>query len=195
MKLYREENFPVTIIRPSHTYDERSVPLGVHGDKGSWQVVKRIKEGKPVIIHGDGTSLWTITHNSDFENGFVVLMGNIHAIGVAVQIMSDESVTWNQIYQCIADSLGVELKPVYVSSTYLAAHSNYDFTGSLIGDKANSVVFDCSKLKALVPDFVATKRADQGIRETIEYVLAHSECQVEDPDFDKWCDGIIERMK
>ena len=108
MKLYREENFHVTIIRPSHTYDERSVPLGVHGDKGSWQVIKRIKEGKPVIIHGDGTSLWTITHNSDF---------------------------------------------------------------------------------------VATSRADQGIRETIEYVLAHPECQVEDPNFDKWCDEIIERMK
>ena len=171
------------------------MPLGVHGDKGSWQVVKRIKEGKPVIIHGDGTSLWTITHNSDFAKGFVGLMGNIHAIGEAVQIMSDESVTWNQIYQCIAASLGVELKPVYVSSSYLAAHSDYDFTGSLIGDKANSVVFDCSKLKSLVPDFVATKRADQGIRETIEYVLAHPECQTEDSDFDEWCDEIIERMK
>ena len=195
MKLYRDEQFPVTIIRPSHTYDERSVPLGVHGDKGSWQVVKRIKEGKPVIIHGDGTSLWTITHNSDFAKGFVGLMGNIHAIGEAIQIMSDESVTWNQIYQCIAASLGVELKPVYVSSSYLASHSDYDFTGSLIGDKANSVVFDCSKLKTLVPDFVATKRADQGIRETIEYVLAHPECQVEDPDFDKWCDEIISKMK
>ena len=195
MKLYRDENFPVTIIRPSHTYDERSVPLGVHGDKGSWQVVKRIKEGKPVIIHGDGTTLWTITHNSDFAKGFVGLMGNIHAIGEAVQIMSDESVTWNQIYQCIADSLGVELKAVHVSSEYLAAHSDYDFTGSLIGDKANSVVFDCSKLKSLVPDFVATKRADQGIRETIEYVLAHSECQKDDPDFDKWCDEIIGKMK
>ena len=195
MKLYREEQFPVTIIRPSHTYDERSVPLGVHGDKGSYQVVKRIKEGKSVIIHGDGTSLWTITHNSDFAKGFVGLMGNIHAIGEAVQIMSDESVTWNQIYKCIADSLGVELKPVYVSSTYLAAHSNYDFTGSLIGDKANSVVFDCSKLKALVPDFVATKRAYQGIRETIEYVMSHPECQVEDPEFDKWCDGIISSLR
>ena len=195
MKLYREENFPVTIIRPSHTYDERSVPLGVHGDKGSWQVVKRIKEGKPVIIHGDGTTLWTITHNSDFAKGFVGLMGNIHAIGEAVQIMSDESITWNQIYQCIATVLGVELKAVHVPSEYLAAHSDYDFTGSLIGDKANSVVFDCSKLKSLVPDFVATKRADQGIRETIEYVLAHPECQIEDPDFDKWCDNIIERMK
>lgn len=195
MKLYREENFPITIIRPSHTYDERSVPLGVHGDKGSWQVVKRIKEGKPVIIHGDGTTLWTITHNSDFAKGFVGLMGNIHAIGEAVQIMSDESLTWNQIYQCIADSLGVELKAVHVSSEYLAAHSNYDFTGSLIGDKANSVVFDCSKLKSLVPDFIATKRADQGIRETIEYVLSHPECQVEDPEFDKWCEEIVERMK
>jgi hypothetical protein len=127
--------------------------------------------------------------------GFIGLMGNIHAIGGAVQIMSDESVTWNQIYQSIAAALGVELKPVYVSSAYLAAHSNYDFTGSLIGDKANSVVFDCSKLKALVPDFVATKRADQGIRETVEYVMSHPECQVEDPDFDKWCDEIVEKTK
>ena len=195
------EKFPVTIIRPSHTYDERSVPLGVHGEKGSWQVVKRIKEGKPVIIHGDGTSLWTITHNSDFAKGFVGLMANIHAIGEAVQIMSDESVTWNQIYQCIANSLNVELKPVYISSWYLANHAEYapgktyDFTGSLIGDKANSVVFDCGKLKSLVPDFVATKRADQGIRETIEYVLNHPECQTEDPEFDKWCDNLIGAMK
>ncbi|MCQ2592960.1 MAG: NAD-dependent epimerase/dehydratase family protein [Treponema sp.] len=194
MKLYREEGFPITIIRPSHTYDERSVPLGVHGNKGSYQVVKRIKEGKPVIIHGDGTSLWTLTHNSDFAKGFVGLMGNIHAIGEAVQIMSDESVTWNQIYQCIASSLGVELKAVYAPSTYLAAHSDYDFTGSLIGDKANSVVFDCSKLKSLVPDFVATKRVDQGIKETVEYVMSHPECQIEDPDFDLWCDKIIKQL-
>ena len=195
MKLYREEGFPVTIIRPSHTYDERSVPLGVHGAKGSWQVVKRIKEGKPVIIHGDGTSLWTLTHNSDFAKGFVGLMGNIHAIGESVQIMSDESVTWNQIYECIAKTLGVKLNPVYASSDYLARHSNYDLTGSLIGDKANSVVFDCSKLKTLVPDFVATKRMDQGIRETVEYVISHPECQKEDPEFDCWCDEIAEKLK
>lgn len=195
MKLYRDEGFPVTIIRPSHTYDERSVPLGVHGDNGSWQVVKRIKEGKPVIIHGDGTSLWTLTHNSDFAKGFVGLMGNIHAIGEAVQIMSDESVTWNQIYGVIAKALGVELKAVYAPSTYLAAHSNYDFTGSLIGDKANSVVFDCSKLKALVPDFVATKRVDQGIKETVDYVMSHPECQKEDPEFDAWCDKIAKLME
>ena len=151
-------------------------------------------EGKPVIIHGDGSSLWTITHNSDFAKGFVGLMGNIHAIGEAVQIMSDESLTWNQIYTCIAKALGVKLKPVYVSSTYLASHSNYDCTGSLIGDKANTVVFDCSKLKSLVPDFVATKRADQGNRETVAYVLSHPECQKPDSDFDKWCDEIIAKL-
>ena len=191
MKLYREEQFPVTIIRPSHTYDERFVPLGVHGEKGSWQVLKRMKEGKPVIIHGDGTSLWTITHNSDFAKGFVGLMGNIHAIGEAIQITSNESLTWNQIYQCVADCLGVELKPVYVSSTYLAAHAPFDLAGGLLGDKAVTVVFDCSKLKSLVPDFVATKRADQGLRETIEYVLSHPECQTEDPVFDKWCDELV----
>ena len=195
MKLYREEQFPVTIIRPSHTYDERSVPLGVHGEKGSFQVVKRIKEGKPVIIHGDGTSLWTITHNSDFAKGFTGLMGNIHAIGQAVQITSDESVTWNQIYECVAKALGVELKPVYISSKYLSDHCYYDLAGCLLGDKANSVVFDCSKLKSLVPDFVATKRADQGIRETVEYIMSHKECQTEDPEFDRWCDQMIDKFK
>ena len=194
MKLYREEGFPVTIVRPSHTYDERSVPLVIHGKNGSWQVVKRIKEGKPVIIHGDGLSLWTITHNSDFAKGYVGLMGNIHAIGEADQIMSDETVTWNQIYSCIARTLGVELKAVYASSSFLASVSDYDFTGSLIGDKANSVIFDCSKLESLVPDFVAVKRADQGIAETVEYVLNHPECQNDDPEFDAWCDKVIKEI-
>ena len=136
MKKYREEGFPVTVIRPSHTYDERSVPLGVHGDGGSWQVVKRMLEGKPVIIHGDGTSVWTMTHNRDFAKGFVGLMGNVHAIGETYQITSDESLTWNQIYQTIADCLGVAFRPYYVPSDFLAAVGNYDFTGSLIGDKA-----------------------------------------------------------
>ena len=195
MKMYRENGFPVTIIRPSHTYDERSVPLGVHGDKGSWQVVKRMLEGKPVIIHGDGTSLWTMTHNSDFAKGFIGLMGNIHAIGEAFQITSDESVTWNQIYKAIADTLGVEFKPYYVPSDFLHAVSKYDFEGSLIGDKANSVVFDNSKLKKAVPDFVATVRYDQGIRRTVEYVLSHEEFQTPDPEFDAWCDKVINALE
>jgi nucleoside-diphosphate-sugar epimerase len=188
---YRESGFPITIVRPSHTYDERSVPLGVHGKNGSWQVVKRMIDGKPVIIHGDGMSLWTMTHNSDFASAFTGLMGNIHAIGEAVHITSDESITWNQIYQAIADALNVPLKLVHVSSEFLAKNSPYDFTGSLIGDKANSVVFDTTKLKRLVPGFCAKVRFDQGIKETIAHVLSHKEYQTPDPEFDTWCDKII----
>lgn len=108
MRKYREEGFPITIVRPSHTYDERSIPLGVHGKNGSWQVAKRMLQGKPVIIHGDGTSLWTMTFNTDFARGFVGLMGNVHAIGESFQITSDETLTWNQIYKAVADALGVE---------------------------------------------------------------------------------------
>lgn len=195
MKMYRENGFPVTVIRPSHTYDERSVPLGVHGRNGSWQVVKRMLEGKPVIIHGDGTSLWTMTHNSDFAKGFVGLMGNIHAIGEAFQITSDETLTWNQIYNSIANALGVKLKPYHISSDFLNSVSDYDFRGSLIGDKANSVVFDNQKLKRAVPDFKATVRFDEGIRKTIKYILEHPEYQCEDPEFDRWCDKVIEAIE
>lgn len=195
MKLYREEGFPVTIVRPSHTYDERSIPLGVHGNNGSYSVIKRMLSGKPVIIHGDGTSLWTLTHNTDFAKGFTGLIGNIHAIGEAVQITSDESLTWNQIYQIIADALSVKLHAVHVASDLLDACSDYDFAGSLLGDKANTVVFDNSKLKKLVPGFTATVRADQGIRSSVEYVLSHPECQKEDPAFDAWCDRVAAAME
>lgn len=195
MKMYRENGFPVTIIRPSHTFDERSVPLGVHGTGGSWQVVKRMLEGKPVIIHGDGTSLWTMTFNRDFAKGFVGLMGNCHAIGEAFQITTDETLTWNQIYQAIADALGVTLKPYYVPSDFLMAVSNYDFEGSLIGDKANSVVFDNRKLKLAVPGFCPEYRFDQAVRITIDYVLSHPECQVDDPEFDAWCDRVIAALE
>ena len=188
---YRENGFPITIVRPSHTYDERSVPLGVHGENGSWQVIKRMIEGRPVIIHGDGVSLWTMTHNSDFARAFTGLMGNIHAIGEAVQITSDETVCWNQVYQSIANALDVPLKAVHISSEFLDRCGPYDFNGSLIGDKANSVVFDNTKLKRLVPGFCAYVRFDQGIRQTISHVLAHGECQKEDPEFDSWCDKVI----
>lgn len=195
IKMYRENGFPITIVRPSHTYNEKSVPLGVHGNFGSWQVLKRMLEKKPVIIHGDGTSLWTMTHNSDFAKGFIGLMGNIHAIGESVHITSDESLTWLQIYQTIANYLDVPLKAYFVSSDILATSSSYDLEGSLIGDKANSVIFDNSKLKRLVPDFCATVRFDQGVKNTIDYVLAHKECQQEDKEFDAWCDRVIEQME
>ncbi|MCR2806951.1 SDR family oxidoreductase [Paenibacillus soyae] len=191
IKQYRDNGFPITIVRPSHTYSERSIPLGVHGDKGSWQVAKRMLENKPVIIHGDGTSLWTMTHNSDFAKGFIGLMGNLHAIGESVHITSDESLTWNQIYEAIASALGVKLNAVHVASSFLDACSPYDFKGGLLGDKANTVVFDNSKLKRLVPEFAATTRFDQGIKQTIDHVLAHPELQEEDPEFDAWCDRVI----
>jgi len=194
---YRETGFPVTIVRPSHTYDERSVPLGVHGKNGSWQVLQRMIEGKQVIIHGDGTSLWTLTHSSDFARAFTRLMGNIHAIGEAVHITSDESVTWNQIYKVIADNLNVELKAVHVASSYLVKLSEgiYDFTGSLLGDKANSVVFDNTKLKRLAPGFNAKIRVDEGVKMTIVHILAHKELQREDKEFDEWCDRVIAKVK
>ena len=197
MKHYREEGFPVTIVRPSHTYCERAVPLGVHGLKGSWQVVKRIMEGRPVLIQGDGSSLWTMTWNEDFARGFIGLLGNPHAIGEAFQIMNDETLTWTQIYQTVANVLGVELKPYYVSSSFLAevAPKAYDLEGGLLGDKAVSVVFDCSKLKRAVPGFQTRVRFEEGIRRTIDNILKHPELQEEDPEFDRWCDQVIEAQE
>ena len=197
MKHYREDGFPVTIVRPSHTYCERGVPTSVHGPKGSWQVLKRMMEGKQVIVHGDGSSLWTMTWNGDFAKGFIGLLGNPHAIGEAFQIMSDESLTWNQIYQAVADALGVEFKPYYVSSEYLAAVSpkEYDLEGNLTGDKAVTVVFDCSKLKRVVPGFQATVRFEEGVRRCVKYILAHPELQQEEPEFDAWCDRVIQALE
>lgn len=196
MKLYRKEGFPITIIRPSHTYMERSVPVAVHGANGSWQVVKRMMQGKPVIIPGDGTTLWTVTHNTDFAKAFVGLMANKHAIGETFQITGDENLTWNQIYEAIATALGVELKPYHVPSDFLAAvGKQYDLEGGLIGDKANTVIFDNTKLKRAVPGFTATVRFDQGARMAIDYILKHPEYQKDDPEFDAWCDKVIAAME
>ena len=193
MKAYRDDAFPVTIVRPSHTYCERSVPVSVHGPKGSWQVLKRMLDGKPVIIQGDGSSLWTLTWNEDFARGFIGLLGNPKTIGEAFQIMSDEQLSWTQVYQCVANALGVELKPYYVSSAFLAkaAPSEYDFEGNLLGDKSVTVVFDCTKLKRAVPGFKAVVRFDEGVRRCVAYLKAHPELQVEDPEFDAWCDRVI----
>lgn len=196
MRHYREEGFPITIIRPSHTYCERSVPVAIHGTKGSWQVLKRMLDGKPVIIPGDGTTLWTLTHNTDFAKAFVGLMGNKHAIGETFHITSDESLTWNQILEIVASALGVELKPYHIASDMLAlTGKKYDLEGNLIGDKANTVIFDNTKVKRAVPGFVASTRFDQGARLAIDYILAHPELQEEDPEFDNWCDTVIDAME
>ena len=197
MKYYREQQFPVTIVRPSHTYCERSVPVGFHGTKGSWQVLKRMLDGKPVIVHGDGSSLWTMTCNEDFAQGFIGLLGNPKAIGEAFQIMSDESLSWNQIYQAVADALHVPFKPYYISSEFLnaVAPKEYDVEGNLLGDKAVTVVFDCAKLKRAVPGFQARIRFEEGVRRCVQYVLSHEECQQEDPEFDEWCDRVIATLE
>lgn len=197
MKYYREQQFPVTIVRPSHTYCERSVPVGFHGTKGSWQVLKRMLDGKPVIVHGDGSSLWTMTCNEDFAQGFIGLLGNPKAIGEAFQIMSDESLSWNQIYQAVADALHVPFKPYYISSEFLnaVAPKEYDVEGNLLGDKAVTVVFDCAKLKRAVPGFQARIRFEEGVRRCVQYVLSHEECRQEDPEFDEWCDRVIATLE
>ena len=197
MKAYREQGFPVTIIRPSHTYSETGIPTSVRGLKGGWPIAKRMLEGKPVIIQGDGSSLWTMTWCEDFARGFIGLLDNPKAIGEAFQITSDESLTWNQIYQAIADALGVELKAYHVSSDFLAAVSpkKWKLEANLTGDKSATVVFDCSKLKRAVPGFCASTRFSEGVRKSVAYMLAHPELQVEEPDYDAWCDRVIEAIE
>ena len=197
MREYRDNGFPATIVRPSHTYCEHAVPVSVHGPKGSWPVLKRMLDGKPVIIQGDGSSLWTLTWNEDFARGFIGLLGNPKAIGEAFQIMSDESLTWTQVYECVGNALHVTVKPYYVASEFLAAVApkEWDFEGNLLGDKSVTVVFDCTKLKRAVPGFQAVTRFDQGVRRCVEYLLAHPEMQVEDPEFDSWCDRVVEMQE
>ena len=191
MSAYRASGFPVSIVRPSHTYNGTKPPVAVHGDKGNWQILKRILDGKPVIIPGDGSSLWTLTHSKDFAKGYVGLMANPHAIGNAFHITTDESMTWNQIYQTIADALDKPLNALHVASDFLAKHSDhYDFRGELLGDKAATVVFDNSKIKRLVPDFICHISMADGLRQAVHYMLSHPETQTPDPEFDSWCDRI-----
>ena len=198
MKKYREEGFPVTVVRPSHTYDERDIPVGIPGKNGCWQVIRRMMDGKPVIIQGDGTSLWHVTFNTDFAIGYTGLMGNRHAIGEAFQITGDEVLSWDQIHETIADALGVELRSYHVASDFLAACGDkygYDYTGALIGDKSNTVVFDNSKLKRYVPEMGTHVPFHKGVRIALDHILSHPECRRDDPEFDAWCDRVIDALE
>ena len=191
MEEYRNNGFPITIVRPSHTYDERKIPVAIHGGNGSWSTLKRMIDGKPVLVLGDGNTLWPLTHSRDFAKGFIGLMGNISALGEAVHITSDEALTWNQIYQAIGDALGVKPKLAHVSTDFIVA-CNPDYEGPLHGDKSVGVVFDNSKIKRLSPGFIADIRFDQGAKMAVDYYLNNPEAQVEDPDFDRFTDAIIE---
>ncbi len=185
---HREESFPVTIVRPSHTYSDRALPVGVQG-RSTWQVARRMLEGKQVIMHGDGTSLWTMTHADDVAVGFVGLMGKPEAIGEVFGVTSSETLTWNQIYTHIANALGVPYKPYYVTSTFVAETSPYG--ADLWGDKANCVIFDTTKIRRIVPEFNPTIGFAEGARRTVSYILDHPECQTSDPAYDAWCDRVI----
>ena len=188
---YDRRGFPVTIIRPSHTYCERSLPVAVHGRMGSFQVLERIRLGKRIIIPGDGTTLWTLTHSRDFAVAFEGLMGNPHAFGETFHITGDESLTWNQIHECAGRALGQEVHAVHIPSETLGRLWP-DMVGNLIGDKSNTVLFDNTKVKRAVPAFATRTLFAQGARECVDYIYSHPECQVPDPEFDSWCDRMLE---
>ena len=188
---YDQRGFPITLIRPSHTYCERSVPVAVHGPKGSFQVLERIRAGKRIIIPGDGTTLWTLTHSRDFAVAFEGLMGNIHALGETYHITGDESLTWNQIHDCVGKALGQEVRAVHIPSETLGRLWP-DMVGNLIGDKSNTVLFDNTKIKRAVPAFITGTSFSRGAAECVKYIYSHPECQVPDPEFDSWCDRMLE---
>ena len=182
---FRTKKFPVTIVRPSHTYDNTLIPT-----EWGYTVINRIKKGKKVIIHGDGTSLWVVTHNSDFAKGFVGLFGKNEALGEVYHITSDELLTWNQIYQLMANELRVPLKPIHIPSDFIGRYAP-DMGASLLGDKAHSVVFDNSKIKKLVPEFQCETTFSEGVKELIAWYEENKEWQVVDHTADSTIEKII----
>lgn len=175
MRAYREEGFPITIVRPSHTYDRTRLPFF-----GRWAVIDRMRRGLPVIVHGDGTSLWTLTHHRDFAKGFVGLLGNRRTLGEVFHLTSDEALTWNQIFEICAEAAGCSAEIIHVPSKLIAAYDE-GWGTSLLGDKSHSMVFDNSKLKRFVPDFAATIPYSQGAREVIAWFEADPARQIIDP--------------
>ena len=185
MDLYQRDGFPITIVRPSHTYDRTLFPF-----RGGYTVVARMRAGKKVIVHGDGTSLWTLTHHTDFAVGLVGLLGNPHALGNAFHITSDEWLSWNQIFEITAQAAGVEPKLAHIPSEVIAAY-NPDWGASLMGDKMHSMIFDNSKIRRLVPDFNPRIPYWQGAREIIAWYDADPQRQVVDAQLDALMDRII----
>jgi nucleoside-diphosphate-sugar epimerase len=190
MKEYHENGFPATIIRPSHTYGHSQIPFGVSSWRDPWTVIDRMKRGKKVIVHGDGTSLWVLTWNADFAKGLVGLLGNPKATGEAFQITSDEVLSWNQIHLEAYHALGLEPNVVHIPSDFIARHDEHA-VGSLIGDKSNSVVFDNGKIKRFVPDFKCEVQWAEGVRRSLAWFDAHPEFQSVDHAADELWDAII----
>ena len=185
LRAYRDDGFPITIVRPSHTYDQTLLPM-----EGGYTVVDRIRRGKKVIVHGDGTSLWVLTHHRDFAHAFVGLLGNPHAVGDTFHITSAELLTWNQIFAQVAAAAGTTADIIHIPSDFIARFAP-DWGAGLLGDKSHSVIFDNSKIKRLVPDFTAKIPFAQGAREIMAWYDAEPVRQVVDPDYDALLDRII----
>jgi nucleoside-diphosphate-sugar epimerase len=181
---YREEGFPATIVRPSHTYDKTLVPF-----EGGWTVLGRMRQGKPVVVHGDGTSLWTLTHHSDFAQGFVPLLGHPRTVGDVFHITSDDVLTWDQIAHTLAAALGVRADIVHVPSDVIAA-ADPGWGAGLLGDKAHSMVFDNSKLRSVVPGYRAVIPFEQGAREIAAWYDGDPARQVTDQKIDTLMDKL-----
>jgi nucleoside-diphosphate-sugar epimerase len=189
LKEYRKDKFPFTIVRPSHTYDQTSIPV-----EGHYTVINRMLKGKPVIVHGDGTSIWTLTHSADFAKGFVGLLGNPRARGEIFHITSDEWLTWDQIYQTLAEYAGVTPQLVHVPSDLIAAY-NSRVGDSLLGDKAYSAIFDNSKIKQVVPEFCCTISFSRGAEEIIAWHKADPSRQKVDAEFNDFCDRLLKNYR
>ncbi len=182
---YREEGFPATFVRPSHTYDKTLIPLD-----GGWTALARMRQGRPVVVHGDGTSLWTLTHHADFARGFVPLLGHPRTLGEAFHITSDDVLTWNQVTAALAAAAGTSADIVHVPSDAIAA-ADPDWGASLIGDKAHSLVFDNTKVRGVVPDFRPVIPFEQGAREIVAWYDEEPARQRADARMDALMDKLI----
>ncbi len=185
LRAYRAEKFPFTIVRPSHTYDRTLLPC-----HGGYTVIDRMRRGKKVIVHGDGTSLWTLTHHEDFAKGLVGLLGHSRAIGEAVQITSDEWLTWDQIHHLLARAAGTRAHIVHLPSEVIALHDP-DWGAGLLGDKAHSMIFDNTKIRRLVPDFAAVIPFSRGAEEILGYFDADPARRAVDPGLDALMDKLV----
>ena len=189
IRAYREDGFPAMIVRPSHTYDRTAVP-----SYAGWTLVHRMRQGKEVVVQGDGTSLWTLTHSDDFAKGFVPLLGNTRTIGEAFHITSDDVLTWNQITMILAAAAGAEAKIVHVPSDAIAA-ADPNWGPALLGDSAHSMIFDNSKLRRVVPDYVASITLEQAAPEIIAWHDQNPSQQRFDPDLDALMDKLTAQFR
>jgi nucleoside-diphosphate-sugar epimerase len=191
MRAVREEGFPATIVRPSLTYGASQIPFVLGSWQHPWTMVERLRRGAPVIVPGDGTSLWTVTWSGDFAKGLVGLLGRALAVGHAFHITSDEVLTWDAIYREAAGALGVEPRIVHIASDWLVAH-HPPFEGTLLGDKAHSAVFDNGKIKRFVPDFACTVPWSEGVRRSLAWFMADRSRQTVDEAHDRLLDRLVE---